>query len=67
VKVRTQGIHHKTTPSTPIKEADEVNAKAAAQRHRCIEYQRKVFAVIIEDFGPSITIGYTFGTSEKIW
>jgi hypothetical protein len=27
--VGTQEIHHKTTPSTPIKEADEVNAKAA--------------------------------------
>jgi hypothetical protein len=37
------------------------------QRHRCIEYQCKVFAVIIEDFGPSITIGYTFGTSDEIW
>jgi hypothetical protein len=44
-----------------------VNAKAAAQRHLCIEYQREVFAVIIEDFGPSITIGYTLGTSNKIW
>jgi hypothetical protein len=37
------------------------------QRRRCIEYQRKVFAVIIEEFGQSITIGYTFGTSDKIW
>jgi hypothetical protein len=61
----TQGIHHKTTPSTPIKEADKVNAKAAAQRCRCIEYQRKVFAVSIEDFGPSITFGYTLGTLDR--
>jgi hypothetical protein len=30
--VGTQGIHHKTTPSTPIKEADKVNAKAAANK-----------------------------------
>ncbi len=44
-----------------------MNAKAAAQRRCCIEYQGKVFAVIIEDFGPSITIGYTLGTSDKIW
>jgi hypothetical protein len=30
--VGTQGIHHKTTLSTPIKEADKVNAKAAASK-----------------------------------
>ncbi len=31
--IETQGIHHKTTSSTPIKEVDKVNAKAAVSKN----------------------------------
>ncbi len=40
--VGTQGIHHKTTPSTPIKEADKVNAKAAASGNPTINSNNSV-------------------------
>jgi hypothetical protein len=40
--VGTQGIHHKTTPSTPRKEADKVNAKAAASGNPTINSNNSV-------------------------
>jgi hypothetical protein len=40
--VGTQGIHQKTTPSTPVKEVDKVNAKAAASGNPTINSTNSV-------------------------
>jgi hypothetical protein len=42
VNVGTQGVHHKTTPSTLIKEVDGVNAKAAVSSNPTINLNNSI-------------------------